>query len=282
MQFWRDVVTSSLAGTPKKEPVAILLAQAAQTVFEQTKGRGNLSKAWFFRVITEREKHLGNPPYPTLDSLERYAENTYSTLLYLILSALPLSSITADHLASHIGKATGVTAVLRGLPLLAFPPPPNHHSNQEGFGIGTPGRRQGVVTLPLDIMAFSGVKEEEILRQGSDAPGLRDAVFAVATRANDHLITAREMLKNIKAGGDAGHEFEHEEQNLESRDYSERGEGALQDVERAFGVLMPAISTQMWLDALQKADFDVFDQSLRRTDWRLPWKAYWAFQRRKI
>lgn len=282
MQFWRDAVTKALSGSPPKEPVAILLSQAAADLQARTHGKSKLSKNWLHRIITTREAHLANPPYPSLSALESYAENTYSTLLYLTLSALPLASITADHLASHIGKATGIAAVLRGLPLLAFPRPPNHHSNQSGLG-GLGGQQQGAVLLPLDIMAAAGVQEEAVLRQGAAAPGLRDAVFEVATRANDHLITAREMLKSLRAGQGAGHEFEHaEEQGLE-REYSGGTQSQQwEDVEAAFGVLMPAVSTQLWLDRLQKADFDVFDEGLRRTDWRLPWRAYWAYSRRKL
>lgn len=120
MQFWRDTVTKALSGSPPKEPVAILLAHAAEDVFHRSDGKSRLSKNWFHRIINTREQYLGNP-YPTLTALETYAENTYSTLLYLTLSALPQASITTDHIASHIGKASGIAAVLRGIPLIAFP-----------------------------------------------------------------------------------------------------------------------------------------------------------------
>lgn len=285
MQFWRDIVTKSLAGSPPKEPVAILLAKAAEDLYNRTDSKARLSKNWFLRVISTREQYLSNPPYPNLAALESYAENTYSTLLYLTLSALPLASVTADHLASHIGKATGIAAVLRGLPLVAFPPPQTHSTSNSGLGSSLRGIRQGTVLLPLDVMAEAGVKEEDVLRQGSSAPGLRDAVFTVATRANDHLITAREMLTNLRSRGDLGHEFEH--QNDEGHQYSMQQLNAgsraqLEDAERAFGVLMPAIATQSWLERLQKHDFDIFAPDLRTTDWRLPWRAYWGFNRRKL
>jgi len=45
-------------------------------------------------------------------------------------------------------------------------------------------------------------------------------------------------------------------------------------------VMMPAVSTSLWLDRLQRVDFDVFREELRRREWRLPWKAYWAFRRK--
>ncbi|PLN78801.1 Squalene/phytoene synthase [Aspergillus taichungensis] len=282
LQFWRDAVTKALAGTPPKEPVAVCLAAAIADRHEQTQGRARISKRWLTRMIDAREQTLTNDPYPDLAALETYAENTYSTLMYLTLSALPLTSVTADHVASHIGKATGIVAILKGLPLVAFPPPAPR-SPQGGGGAGT--TKQGAVMLPLDIMAQTGVQEEAVFRQGADARGLRDAVFTVATRASDHLITVDQMLANLRAGQDVGHAFEHEGE--EGHDHpAAPGGGAdsapLQEVNRAFGVYMPAVATRLWLDRLQQVDFDIFQPDLLRSDWRLPWKAYWAFQRRKL
>ncbi|KAK5119119.1 hypothetical protein LTR62_000330 [Meristemomyces frigidus] len=286
LQFQRDAVIKALAGRPPKQPIAILLAKAAEDIERKTEGRQKWSKNWFTRIIGTREKYLSNPPYPSLASLESYAENTYSTLLYLTLQALPMSSLTADHIASHIGKATGIAAVLRGLPLLAFPGPANSHSNQGQFAGDVRATRQGAVLLPLDVMAESGVREEDVLRNGSEAQGLRDAVFVVATRANDHLITARQMLAQVRAGKEADHEYEYrdEEEHMypPTTKSSSKAESQAQEVERALGVFMPAVSTQLWLDRLEKADFDVFHQKLRVTDWRLPFKGFWAWQRRKI
>lgn len=283
MQFWRDTVTKALVGTPPKEPVAILLAQAAEDLHERSDGKARLSKNWFHRIINTREQYLGNPPYPTLTALESYAENTYSTMLYLTLSALPQASLTTDHIASHIGKAMGIAAVLRGIPLIAFPPQqPLGTSNSM---TGQSGPTQGAVLLPLDVMAEANVREEDVFRQGASAPGLRDAIFTVATRANDHLITAREMLSKLRSEGTLGHDFEH--QNEEDHQYSVQQmntgqEAQLAEVEQAFGVFMPSIATQSWLDRLQGVDFDIFDASLRKVDWKLPMKAYWAYSRRKI
>ncbi|KAI9713518.1 MAG: hypothetical protein M1820_000900 [Bogoriella megaspora] len=286
MQFWRDAITKALSGNPPKEPVAVLLAKAQDDLHQRSDGKARLSKGWFHRIISTREQHLANQPFPTLGDLENYAENTYSTLLYLTLSSLPLASITADHLASHIGKASGIAAVLRGLPLIAFPPPPNKHSNQAALGGSLGGSRQGAVLLPLDVMADTGVREEDVLRQGAEAHGLRDAIFTVATRANDHILTARQMLKNLRAGQDVGHEYEH--QHDDGRNYDMNGPAdsgtstSNAEVARAFGVLLHAIPTISWLDRLEQVDFDAFAPSLRKADWKLPYKAYWAHTRRKI
>ena len=284
LQFQRDAISQALSGAPPKQPVALLLAHAARELSTRTGGRSKFSKSWLTRVVTTREQYLGNPPYPDMSSLESYAENTYSTLMYLTLQALPMASVTADHVASHIGKAAGIATVLRGLPLIAFPPESRSHSTQDSFSGSAGASRQGAVSLPLDVMAEYGVKEEDVLRNGAQAEGLRDAVFAVATRANDHLITAREMLRNLRAGGDAGHEFEH--QDDQEHDYQvDSGDKALtpaQQVEKAFGVFMPAVATSLWLDRLEKHDFDVFAPKLRVTDWRLPLKTWWAYTRKQF
>ena len=137
-------------------------------------------------------------------------------------------------------------------------------------------------------MADVGLREEDVLRQGAEAPGLKEAIFRVATRASDHLITARTMLANLRKGEDVGHAFEHEgeEGHEYERATTQRSEGLSKqgqqvlEVERAFGVLMPAVATGLWLERLQKLDFDVFDKSLRRQDWKLPWRA-WLANRRK-
>ncbi|KAE8444907.1 hypothetical protein EG329_014155 [Mollisiaceae sp. DMI_Dod_QoI] len=287
MQFWRDNLTRTFANTPPKEPVAILLHSALTSLQSRHPGIStSVMKGWFMKIINAREQYMDNRPYTSIDTLETYSENTYSTLMYLTLAALPLHSMATDHVASHIGKATGIAAVLRGLPLLAFPSPPNHHSNNAAFGGalgGNAGGRQGAVVLPLDVMAEAGVKEEEVFRQGAEAPGLKDAIFNVATRANDHLITAREMLKNLQQGKDAGHDFEHEgEEGHQYAETNSKDQSQADEVERGFGALMPAVATRLWLEKLEKVDFDIFRPELRAREWRLPWKAYWAYSRRTI
>ncbi len=241
------------------------------------------------KIIAAREQYMDNRAYPTLEALEQYAEATYSTLLYLTLGFLPLHSVSVDHLASHIGKAAGIAAVLRGMPLIAFPPPPNHHSNSGTLGGalgGDSGGKHGTVILPLDVMAQHNCRQEDVLRSGANAPGIKDVVFDVATRANDHLITARVMLGNLQAGKDEGHAFEHEGE--EGHDYNSNakgdvgGESKLDEIERGFGVLMPVVGTRLFLERLEKCDFDVFQSSVRGRSLKLPWSAYWAFRNKQI
>ena len=281
-----------------------------------------MNKSFFLRLISAREAYQDDKPFQSLANLERYAENTYSSLLYLTLSSLPSNSLHLDHLASHIGKAAGIIAVLRGVPLLAFPPAPNHHTNTAGLGgtlASTRNNQTGHVTLPLDILAETSVSQESILRQGAKAPNLPDAIFTIATRASDHLITARSMSKNLREGKAVDHDYEHEHDNdhkYPSSNLKHIGPGpnsteakaqynnkssspsssstqsehqskdptndTNKELDRAWGVFMPAIATQLWLERLQKVDFDIFDESLRAREWKLPWKAYFAFRGKTI
>lgn len=275
-QFWKDTIDKTFNQNPPEEPVAVLLAAYMQDTGIR------LNKTWFQKVISAREQALLRPGFVNLSALETYAESTYSMLLYLTLSALPLNSLSADHVASHIGKAAGIAAVLRGVPLLAFPPPPNTHStNPAGMGLPMTRDRQRVINLPLDIMSQCGVREEDVFRNGAGAEGLRDAIFAVATRASDHLITARSLFNEIKSNEEPNHEFEHAEE--EGHDYANdvadvnsAQQARKVDLEKAYGTIMgPAISTQLWLDRLQKVDFDIFNSTLRAQEWKLPITAWW-------
>ncbi|KAH8178762.1 squalene/phytoene synthase domain-containing protein [Sarocladium implicatum] len=253
MKFWQESLDNTFAGRPPREPICILLHKSLSDLEARTGSKPNVKsiRFWLSRFVKTREKHMENRPYTSLASLEEYAENTYSTLMYALLALMPMRSMHVDHLASHIGKACGIVAILRGIPVLAAPAQPVKTPS----GAEAPSTREPSLLLPLDIMAEAGVKEEEVFREGPNAQGLQDAVFTVATRANDHLITAREMLKRLKAGQDPGHEFEHQG---EGEHIYEEGGHATEDIKRAFGVLLEAVPASQFLQNLEKANFDPF------------------------
>lgn len=287
MEFWRSSIIKTFEGMPPREPVAILLSNAlASLQLHHTDLRTGMMKAWCIKIINAREKYMDNRPYTSMEALETYAENTYSNLLYITLAALPVHSLIIDHIASHIGKANGIATVLKGLPLIAFPTQSNHHNNNVAFRASMGGKLDGgreAIILPLNVMAEAGVKEEEIYRHGSNAPGLKDAVFAVATRANDHLITAKEMLHRARLGQDVGHEYEHAHEEGHNYLGQDSSSSTIADlIEKSFGVFMPAIATKLWLEKLEKLDFDIFDPKLRTREWRLPWKSFWAYSQRML
>ncbi len=277
MQFWRDTVNSTFAGSPPREPISILLHSAITALSARAGAGGTGSfKFWLLRLINTREKHMENKPFASLAALEDYAENTYATLMYMTLAAMPLQSVNMDHLASHIGKACGIVATLRGVPVLAAPSQPIH--GPSGSGVGN--TRSPALLLPLDAMAEAGLQEEDVFRRGPHAEGLQDAVFKVATRANDHLITAREMLRDLQSGKGPGHDYEH--QGEPEHAYSSTvigGEDTQVDIQRGFGVLLEAAAAGDYLQRLESVNFDPFKV---RSSWKLPWTLWKAAKRQEI
>lgn len=278
MQFWRDAVNNTFAGRPPKEPIMILLHKVLHDLSHISPESSPSSiKFWLLRLINTRERYMDNRPFTSLAALEEYAENTYSTLMYSTLAALPVCSMHVDHLASHIGKACGIVAVLRGIPVLAAPSPPVKSPSGSEAASG----RNPVLLLPLDVMAETGLREEDVYREGPRAKGFQDAVFQVATRANDHLITAREMLKNIRSGQNPGHEYEHgaeaEHQHPEIAEGDD--DGTTRDLRRGFGVLLEAVPAQYYLSRLEGMNFDPF---VVTSGWKLPWNIWRALQKQQI
>lgn len=278
MQFWRDTVTKTFAGNPPREPISILLYKAITDLTAKTGSSTSASsiKFWLLRFLNTREKYMDNRPFASLAALEDYAENTYSTLMYMTLAALPIRSVHMDHLASHIGKACGIVAVLRGVPVLAAPPRPI----KTPTGIEAGHNRSQALLLPLDVMAEVGLREEDVFRQGPNAPGLQDAVFKVATRANDHLITAREMLKNMQQGKEPGHEYEHQSEPEHAYEEDMYSEGSTETaLRRGFSVLLEGVPANDYLSRIEGVNFDPFQV---KSSWKLPWSVWQALRKHQI
>ncbi|KAI1143633.1 Squalene/phytoene synthase [Hypoxylon sp. FL0543] len=275
MQFWRDAINNTFAGKPPKEPIMILLYKVVSELSEYG-GTPSSIKFWLHRLIDTREKYMDNRPFTSLSSLEEYAENTYSTLMYSNLAATRIHSMHMDHLASHIGKACGIVAILRGIPFLATPSRPVKSPHGASVGSG----RNPVLLLPLDVMAETGLREEDVYRHGPRAEGFQDVVFKVATRANDHLITAREMLKNIRAGENPGHEYEHHgEEQHEYPSASPGEDDTKRDLRRGFSVLLEAVPAGDYLTRLEASNFDPLSV---KSSWRLPWRLWKAVTTKQI
>ena len=71
----------------------------------------------------------------------------------------------------------GIVTTLRGIPIRA---------------------RHGELALPLDICTKHNLVQESVFRQGPEAPGLKDVILDVATRANDHLNTSRQYIEETR------------------------------------------------------------------------------------
>jgi len=120
---------------------------------------------------------LSPPPFPNIDSLETHLSKTSIPLYYLLLESLGLTSLELDHICSHIGLCVGIVTTIRGVPFRL---------------------KLNELPLPLDICAKYHLVQEQVFRQGAEAPGFKDVIFELATRANDHLVTARQYIKDLK------------------------------------------------------------------------------------
>jgi len=122
-----------------------------------------------------QDEELYTPTHLTTESLIAHAESTSSSMLYLLLSLLNLTSSTLSHAASHLGCAQTFATLLRALPFHA---------------------KNGRMVIPAEITAKYGVSQEDVFRHGPQAARIEDAVFEFATTGNDHLHTARDMFRD--------------------------------------------------------------------------------------
>nr|XP_018900493.1 PREDICTED: NADH dehydrogenase (ubiquinone) complex I, assembly factor 6 [Bemisia tabaci] len=166
LKFWEDALDKIFLDAPPQQPVTIELAKAVK------KG---INKRTLKRLISSRAENLKLSLFPNLASMEDYAENTVSPVLYALLEASGIKNVHADHAASHIGKAQGIFNLIRGLP----------------FNI-----QSGQLYLPQDILVKNKVVQENILRGKSNKP-LQDAIFEIASRAKQHLDKARNLTSSV-------------------------------------------------------------------------------------
>lgn len=110
LNFWEETISkifnkNSKKPAPKGHPVVEELVLAMN--------RSKFTKRYFERIINSRK--IANINFISLKQMEQYAEDTVSTVNYLVLEALNCRNTHADHAASHLGKAQGITNLLRSI-----------------------------------------------------------------------------------------------------------------------------------------------------------------------
>ena len=112
--------------------------------------------------------------------------------------------------------------------------------------------KQGHVILPTELCVKHKISQEEILR-GQSQEKLVEIVFEVASQASLHLDGMRKYLKDVPQ--------------------LSRG---------AKNVFLPSIPCDMFLEHVQKLDFNLNHESLNRKHWMLPLKLYLASRQNSI
>eukprot|EP01112_Ceratiomyxa_fruticulosa_P004266 TRINITY_DN1473_c0_g1_i10.p1 TRINITY_DN1473_c0_g1~~TRINITY_DN1473_c0_g1_i10.p1 ORF type:complete len:365 (+),score=73.36 TRINITY_DN1473_c0_g1_i10:381-1475(+) len=161
--------SNSKIGEPSlfTQPLAISLSEAVKEY--------KLSRTWFLKMIERRERELNDiQPYAMKD-IEAYAEDIYSSILYLMLECNKVKSIQADHAASHIGRALGIMTVLRAIPF--------HAQNRN-------------ILLPLELTTKYNIIPEDLFK-GFVSEKFPDLVYEMASEAKIHLDKAKELASSL-------------------------------------------------------------------------------------
>lgn len=174
--WWQEAIDKIYANKRIEHPIA----QALASVVSEYK----INKVWLKRSVQARindaNREINDIPND-IEELEKYAEDTVSTLLYMTLQAGGIMSTTADHAASHVGKASGVLLLLKSLPY--------HATRNRHFSY-----------IPAKVAAKHGLLVKEGGRSEirlDSREGLCEAVFEMASVANVHLLKARELAGKV-------------------------------------------------------------------------------------
>ncbi|CRK96863.1 CLUMA_CG009989, isoform A [Clunio marinus] len=133
-----------------------------------------LTKRYFDRLINARK--IQNLNFISTKQMENYAEESVSSVHYLLLESFNCRNVNADHAASHLGKAQGITNMLRS--------------------IYNRGRSQ-YLPIPQEILMQHGVSQERFFRSKPNDKGVEDVVFDIATLAHQHLEKSLALMSQV-------------------------------------------------------------------------------------
>ena len=125
-----------------------------------------MSKFHFKKLLTTRLNQLNVSTFNDMADMESYADKTCSPVLMLLLEAINVKNLDCDHIASHIGKAQGLSNLIRSLPY---------------------NFKEKIVLLPRTELLKYSVSEESLMRNTVNPESLSQIIFEVATKANNHL-----------------------------------------------------------------------------------------------
>ena len=278
-KFWSDLIGKAFSGHGEiGEPTAFLLRDALDNGL-------NLDIAHFHQFLQTRSYFLKTNQFNTVNDICSYGEGTYSQLNYATQGLLLSPSISPSvihmlelstslqtkvgDIAAHIGQATAVSSMILGL---------HYYSTTRNH-----------VTVPVDLMTKFELSQEAGLRltQGhmsepaevaETKEKLQNVVFETAVTANDHLLSARTKLDQVKS--EIAELVGSRPNDGLLGQKSKRWRKGLPDV--VFVPFMVSIPTSLYLQKLEKYDFDVLSPKLQQKEWRLPWKSFLSYYQRKI
>jgi len=212
LEWWRENIAAAYGTAPARHhPVVEPLTDVIR--------KYRLTRQHFERLIDARTEDFVDDPPSDLAALEAYAEGTSARLLDLALEVLGVRDGAAILAACHVGIAFALSGLLRALPMRS------------------PAYRP---LIPVEIAHRNGL-DLSSTRQMRGSPALRAAIAEIATRAQQHLRTARATRRAVPRA--------------------------------ALPALLPAVIVDRSLARLRRAGYDPFDPALQQPDplqsWRL-------------
>lgn len=281
-KFWSDllsgVFTDPMSERNLGEPIAILIRDSLRNDL-------NLDLSYFHQFLQTRKHFLQSKSFQTVNDICSYGEGTYSQLNYLTQGLLLSPSISpsaisllehstslqskVSDISAHIGQATAIGSMILGLKYYAS--------------------TRNQVTLPIDLMTKFDLSQESVLRltQGhlkneSDIIEVREKLknitYETAVTANDHILSARKKLDQSREDILSIVKSHPGDQILQR--HQKRWRKNIPDV--IFTPFMVAIPTTLYLQKLEKYDFDVFHPKLQQQEWRLAWASFRNYYQRRI
>jgi phytoene/squalene synthetase len=163
LQWWRDRIAELYRGAAIDQPLVEALSRVITA--------HQLPRELFDSLIDAREHDLEEAPFPTLESLEDYADATSGNIMRLAARILGAGESLDTH-ARDLGIAYAMTGLCRALPFHAV-------------------RRR--LMLPADRLAASGISIEDVFA-GKTGQRLRPLLEDMAARARSHLVARSDRI----------------------------------------------------------------------------------------
>ena len=170
LKFWEDSLVKLFDKTNATLPQHPVVNELSLIL-----NKKKLTKRYFDRLINARR--IQNLNFVSTKQMENYAEETVSSVHYLLLEVLNCRNVNADHAASHLGKAQGITNILRSI-------------------YGQMSRSQ-FLPIPQEILMKHGVSQERFFRAKPNDKGVEEVVFEIATLAHQHLEKSFALMSKV-------------------------------------------------------------------------------------
>jgi NADH dehydrogenase [ubiquinone] 1 alpha subcomplex assembly factor 6 len=170
--FWRECVSLLGSEPSTTNPILHPVFQALQQVNQTF----SLDKYTLSRVLNSREKDIKARAYYAVSEVEEYAEGTSGALLYCHMHALGIDKLNCDHVASHVGKAYGLSVYAKSL-------------------IDNPD----TVYIPQDLLQQHGLTQNDASNGLASRSAIEEIVGAITDTAKLHTVEAQRLYLGLES-----------------------------------------------------------------------------------